>query len=352
MWCLWFGFWLGRCSRCLVMGCGLVPGPPVVAVLFALRLPSPRGAQLCRRSWGSCRCAIGSIHGWVGVLLFCALHRVGGAWGVCTWCSSSAPVAGAVEVVSLAPRYVTVVRDLGAILRAVQAWGTMAWCGACGSVCGAGSVVSTLRWCEVWSRVLKSLVHQLLLCCSLPCRPPPVGSGCVDGARVVAPVPLGRYMGGSGCSLLCAVHRVGGAWGVCAWCLSSAPVATAAEVVGVGRVSSPLSGPYRCRHARRRRCGFPVGVVLALLLHHVLCLCRVCGLSCAPCTLALRCCMCVYLMLRGVACACILHTGRVGCIHLALSLGLGFLVAWVLPFPCSRACWSRRCSSFSMRPLF
>ena len=62
-----WGLWLGRCSRCVVMGCGLVPGP-FVAVLSALRLPSARGARLCRPSRGSGRCAIGSLHGWIGVL--------------------------------------------------------------------------------------------------------------------------------------------------------------------------------------------------------------------------------------------------------------------------------------------
>ena len=62
--------------------------------------------------------------------------------------------------------------------------------------------------------------------------------------------------------------------------------------------------------------------------------------------------MCVYLMLRVVTCACVLHTGRAGCITLALGLGLGFGVAWALAFPCTGACWSRRCASFAMRPLF
>ena len=162
----------------------------------------------------------------------------------------------------------------------------------------------------------------------------------------MARVPLGR------CSPVCPVHRVRGAWAVCAWCLSSAPVAWAAEVVGVGRVLSPLSGCCCCRRPRRRRCGFPLGVVLALLPHHVLCLCCVCGLSCAPCTWALSCCMCVYLMLHVVTCACVPHTRRAGGIPLALGLGLGFGVAWVLPFPCSGACWSPRCSSFALRPLF
>ena len=62
--------------------------------------------------------------------------------------------------------------------------------------------------------------------------------------------------------------------------------------------------------------------------------------------------MSVYLMLRVVTCVCVLHTGRAGCIPLTLGLGLGFGVAWVLSFPCSGAYWSRRCSSFALRPLF
>ena len=62
--------------------------------------------------------------------------------------------------------------------------------------------------------------------------------------------------------------------------------------------------------------------------------------------------MCVYLMQRVVTCVCVLHMGRMGCNPLALGLGLGFGVAWVLPFPCSGACWSRCCSSFAMLPLF
>ena len=62
--------------------------------------------------------------------------------------------------------------------------------------------------------------------------------------------------------------------------------------------------------------------------------------------------MCVYLMLLVVTCACVPHTGQAGCILLALGLSLGFRVAWVLPFPCSGAFWSRRCSSFALSPLF
>ena len=47
VWCLLFGLWRGRCSRCVVMGRGLVTGPSVVAVLFATRLPSLNGVWLC-----------------------------------------------------------------------------------------------------------------------------------------------------------------------------------------------------------------------------------------------------------------------------------------------------------------
>ena len=56
----------------------------------------------------------------------------------------------------------------------------------------------------------------------------------------------------------------------------------------------------------------------------------------------------VYLMQPVVTCACVLHTGRAGCIPLTI----GFCVAWILPFPCSGACWSRRCPFFALRPLF
>ena len=62
--------------------------------------------------------------------------------------------------------------------------------------------------------------------------------------------------------------------------------------------------------------------------------------------------MCVYLMLLVVTCACVPHTGRAGGIPLSLGLSLGFGVTLVLPFPCTGACWSRRCSSFALRPLF
>ena len=62
--------------------------------------------------------------------------------------------------------------------------------------------------------------------------------------------------------------------------------------------------------------------------------------------------MCVYLMLRVVIHAIVPHTGRAGGIPLALALDLGSGVAWVLPFPCRGAYWSRRCSSFELRPLF
>ena len=62
--------------------------------------------------------------------------------------------------------------------------------------------------------------------------------------------------------------------------------------------------------------------------------------------------MCVYLMLRVVTCGCVPHTGQVGGISLALGLGLGFRVTWVLPFHCSGACQSRRCLFFALRPSF
>ena len=67
VWCLWFSSWFGRCSQCVAMGCGPVPGP-AVAVLSALHLPFACGAHLCRPSRRSGRCAIGSLCRCVGVL--------------------------------------------------------------------------------------------------------------------------------------------------------------------------------------------------------------------------------------------------------------------------------------------
>ena len=78
-----------------------------------------------------------------GFFLLCAVHRVCGAGGVCVRCPPSASIAGAVEVVGVAPRHVAVVCVL-AIFRALQAQGTLACRVACGSVCGAGAVVGTL----------------------------------------------------------------------------------------------------------------------------------------------------------------------------------------------------------------
>ena len=313
--CLWFVLWFGRCSQCVVMGCGPAPGP-TVAVPSVLRFLFARGARLCRLSRGSGRWALGRSVWvcWVSSQL-CTVHRVCRAGGVCVWCPPSAGIAGAVEVVGVAPQHVAVVLFL-AILRAVQAQGTLVFRVACGWVCGAGAVVGTLRWGSVWFR------FQLSSCRSLPCCLPPLGPGCVGSAGVMARAPVGRWF------LVRAVYRVGGAWGECAWCVF--PALGAAEVIRVSQALSPLSGCCCCRRARR--CGFPRGVVvLVLLLHHVLCLCCVSGLSCVPSTWAWRYRLCVHLILRVVTCACAPYTGLAGRIPLAL----GFSVSWVLLARCT-----------------
>ena len=130
----------------------------------------------------------------------------------------------------------------------------------------------------------------------------------VPGARCI---PCGWGLGGV------RLVRVPGSWG----CRGN---------IGVGRALSPLLGCCCC--PRARRCGFPPGVdVLVLLLHHVLCLCWVCGLSCVPCPWAWRYRLCVHLVLRVVTCACAPYTGLAGGIPLAL----GFGVSWVLLARCS-----------------
>ena len=78
--------------------------------------------------------------------------------------------------------------------------------------------------------------------------------------------------------LVFAVYCVGRAWGWCAWCVLLA--SGAAETIGAGRALCPPLGYCLWR---ARRCGFPPGVVVLVpLLHHVLCLYRVCGVSCTP----------------------------------------------------------------------
>ena len=109
------------------------------------------------------------------------------------------------------------------------------------------------------------------------------------------------------------------------------PAPGAAEVTGVAWVPSPPSGCCCCWCARR--CGLsPDFVVLVVLLHHVLCLYCVRGLSCMPCTWAWRYRPCVHLiLLRVVACACGSYMGLVSGIPLAL----GVSVSWILLARCS-----------------
>ena len=82
VWCFRFGLWRGRCSRYVVIGRGLVPGPPVVVVLFTPLSPSPLGVRLCQRCWGYGLCAIGSLHGVPGAPR-CAPYTVWVGLGVC-----------------------------------------------------------------------------------------------------------------------------------------------------------------------------------------------------------------------------------------------------------------------------
>ena len=100
----------------------------------------------------------------------------------------------------------------------------------------------------------------------------------------------------------------------------------AAETVGAGWALCP---PLGCCRRRARRCGFPLGVVvLVLLLHRVLCLYCVCGLSCAPRMWAWRHRLYVHLILYRCVLphVCVHHTGLVGGIPLALGAG----VPWIL----------------------
>ena len=129
MWCLWFGLWLGRCSLCVMMGCGPVPGP-VVPVLFALWFPSPRGARLCWPSWGSGRCTIGSLHGWVGVLPVVRCTPCG--WGV-----------GCVRLALVLGSYRWGCR--GRCRRAMVC--DCSPCFGCCTPCGAGSGYARVMWC-------------------------------------------------------------------------------------------------------------------------------------------------------------------------------------------------------------
>ena len=224
------------------------------------------------------------------------------------------------RVVGAAPRYVAVVCVL-AILRAVLARGTLACYGTCGSACGA--VVGTLRWGLVWFR------FQLASCCSPPYYLPPQWPGCAGSAGVIVRVVMGRWL------LVFAVYRVGGTWGWCAWCVL--PASGAAETVGAGRALCP---PLGCCRWRAWRCGFPPGVVVpVLLLHRVLCLYCVCGLSCAPRMWSWRHRLYVHLILYRcvLSHACVHLTGLVGGIPLALGVG----VSWILFARCSaRHKWS------------
>ena len=95
-------------------------------MLSALGCPLPVAPSSVGRPGAVVVVPLGRCMGGSGFFPLCAVHRVGGAWGVCAWCSSSAPIAGAAVVVGVAPRYVTVVRVFGAILGAVRARGTLA----------------------------------------------------------------------------------------------------------------------------------------------------------------------------------------------------------------------------------
>ena len=302
-------------------GCGPVPGP-AIAVLSVLRLPFAREAWLCWPSQGSGRRAIWSLQGGVGFLPAVRCTPCVWGWG----CMCLVPALG------------------------LYRWGCCAcWCraAACGcspcfacyTPCGPGSGYAGVSWCLRFCTSRGHCCRYVVMGCGWvpvppvvvvslapPSPPPCLGPGCVGGAGLMACAPLGRWF------LVCAVYRVVGAWGECAWCMFAAPVAGAAEVIGVGRALSPLSGRCCCRRARRKRCGFPPGVVvLVLLLHHVLCLCCVCALSCVPCIWVLRCGMRVHLIWRVLTCACVPHTGLASGISLALGLG----VSWVLPVNCS-----------------
>ena len=217
VWCLWFVLWLGRCSRCVVMGCGPVPCL-VVAVLSALWSPSARGVLLCWPCRGSGRCAIGSLHGWIGVLSAVCCTPCG--WGL--------------ECVCL-------VLVLGS-----YRWGCRGrWCRAavcdcspcfgCYTPCRPGSGYTGVMWC---------LRFGLWRCCQyvvmgrgLVLRPPAI----VFSFAPLSPSPLGAPL--------------------CRWCWGHGPCA----------VGSLLPG------ARCTPCGWHLGCVRLVLVLGSCCLgCRGC----------------------------------------------------------------------------
>ena len=79
------------------MGCGLVPVPPVVVVLFVPLSPPPPPLGLGCVS-GAGVVARAPLGCW---FLVFAVYRVGRAWGECAWCIFPAPVAGAAAVVEV-----------------------------------------------------------------------------------------------------------------------------------------------------------------------------------------------------------------------------------------------------------
>ena len=114
-------------------------------------------------------------------------------------------------------------------------------------------------------------------------------------------------------------------------CLVRASGFQGCQDIGPGRALCP---PLGCCRWPARRCGFPPGVVvLVLLLHCVLCLYCVCGFSCAPRMWAWRHRLYVHLILYRcvLSHACVHHTGLGGGIPLALGVG----VCWILFARCS-----------------
>ena len=166
---------------------------PVVAVLFALRLPSARGAWLCRPSWGSGRCAIGSLHGWVGFLPVVCCTPCG--WGL-----------GCVHLVLVLSSY---------------RWGCRGrWCCAaeydcspffvCYTPCGLGSGYAEVMWCLRFSLWRGRCSRYIVMRRGLVPGPPVV----VLSFAPLSPSPLGARLcqwcwGNGPCaigSLLPAVH--------------------------------------------------------------------------------------------------------------------------------------------------
>ena len=122
----------GTPTRCGVCGsvCGTVAVVSVLwrgVVLFQVQpslyslssgCPLPMGPGCAGRLRAAVGVPLGPCVGVLGLIPLCAVRRVFGAASVCVWCPPSVSIAGAVEVVGVAPRYVFVVRVL-AILRAV-----------------------------------------------------------------------------------------------------------------------------------------------------------------------------------------------------------------------------------------